>query len=102
MLGPFGTVASGFYRDKHAQLTTDAYNTFVVMVTCEYSNIVIRAPSYFRSAKAIRVAIPTAKLLGMVFSGCGGAGHCDSINIEKARELLGKREYVSVRISRVR
>ena len=82
--------------------TADAYNTFVVMVTCEYSKIVIRTPSSFRSAEAIRATIPTARLLGMVFSGCGGAGYWDSIDIEKARELLGKREYAGVCTSRVR
>ena len=72
------------------------------MVTYEYNNIVIRAPSFFRSAEAIRAAIPSARLLGMVFSGCGGAKHWDSIDIEKVRELLGKGEHAGVCISRVR
>ena len=60
-----------FDSDKHAQLTADAYYTFVVMVTYDYSSIVIRAPSSFQSADAIRAAIPMVRLLGMVFSGCG-------------------------------
>ena len=86
-----------FDNDKYAQPTVDAYDTFVVvMVTNGHSNAVIRAPSSFRSTEAIRAAIPTARLLGMVFSGCGGAGHWDSIDIERARELLGKREYAGV------
>ena len=100
--GPIWDRSKWFDSDKHAQLTADAYNAFVVMVTYEYRNIVIRAPSSFRPAEAIRAAIPTARLLGMVFSGCGGAGHWDSIDIEKARELLGKRGYAGVCISRVR
>ena len=74
-----------FDSDKHAQLTADAYYTFVVMVTYDYSSIVIRAPSSFQSADAIRAAIPTARLLGLVFSGYGGAGHWDSIDIGRAR-----------------
>ena len=72
------------------------------MVIYEYSNIEIRGPSSLRSAEAIRAAIPTARLLGMVFRGSGGAGHWDSIDFEKARELLGKREYAGVCVSRVR
>ena len=30
-----------FDSDKHAQLTADAYDTFVVMVTYDYSNVII-------------------------------------------------------------
>ena len=90
-----------FDSDKHAQLIADTYDTFVVMVTYDYSNVVIRAPSSFQSADAIRAAIPTARLLGMVFSGCGGAGYWDSVDMERARELLGKREYAGVCVSRV-
>ena len=100
--GPIWDRSKWFDSDKHAQLTADAYDTFVVMVTYEYSNIVIRAPSSFRSAEAIRAATPTARLFGMVFSSCGGAGPWDGIDIEKAKELLGKREYAGVCISRVR
>ena len=77
-----------FDSDKHAQLTADAYDTFV-MVTYDYNNVVIRAPSSFQSTDAIRAAIPMARLLGMVFSGCGDAGHWDGIDIERAREFLG-------------
>ena len=75
---------------------------FVVMVTDDYSNVVVRAPSSFQSAKAIRAAVPTARLLGMVLSGCSGTGHWYSIDIERARELQGKREYAVVRVSRTR
>ena len=67
--GPIWDRSKWFDSDKHAQLTADAYNAFVVMVTYEYSSIVVRAPSSFRSAEAIRAAIHTAMLLGMVFSG---------------------------------
>ena len=88
--GPIWDHSKWFDSDKHAQLTADAYNTFLVIVTYEYSNIVIRAPSSLRPAEAIRAAIPTARLLGI--SGCGGAGHWDSLDIEIARELLGKTE----------
>ena len=79
---------------KHAQLTADAYKISAVMVTYDYSNVVIRAPSSFQSAEAIRAAIPTAGLLGMAFSGCGGAGHWDSIDIARASDLLNTRAYV--------
>ena len=82
--------------------TADTYNAFVVMVTYEYSKIIIRAPSSFRSTEAIRATIPIVRLLGIVFSGCGGAGYWDSIDIEKVRGLLGKREYAGVCTSRVR
>ena len=93
--GPIWDRIKWFYRDKHAQLTADAYKAFVVMVTCEYSNITIRVPSSFWSAEAIRAAMPTDRLLGMVFSGYGGAGHWDSIDIEKA-ENCWERENTRV------
>ena len=32
-----------FDSDKHAQLTADAYDTFVMMVTYDLSNVIIRA-----------------------------------------------------------
>ena len=97
--GPIWGRSKWFNSNKHAQLMADAYDTFVVMDTYDYS-IVIRAPSSLRSAQAVRAAIPTARLLGI--SGCGGAGHWDSIDIEIARESLGKREYAGVCVSRVR
>ena len=33
-----------FDSDRHAQLTVGAYDTFVVMVTYDWSNVVVRAP----------------------------------------------------------
>ena len=99
--GPIWDYSKWFDSDKHAQLTADAYDTFVVMDTYDYSNIVIRAPSSFRSAEAIRAAIPTARLLGMVLA-ASAVQDWDSIDIGVARELLGKREYAGVCESRVR
>ena len=78
-----------FDSDRHSRLTADAYDIVLVMVTYDYSNVVIQACSSFQSDEAIRAAPPTARLLGMVFSGCGGAGHWDSIDIERAREYAG-------------
>ena len=100
--GPIWDRSKWFDSDKHAQLTADAYDIFVVMATYDYSNAVIRAPSSLQSAKAIRAAIPTSRLLGLLFSDRGCAGHWYSIDIERARELLGKREYAGVCVSRVR
>ena len=57
-----------FDRDKNAQLTADSYDIFAVMVTYDHSNVVIGAPSSLLSAEAIRAAIPTARLLGLLFS----------------------------------
>ena len=46
--------------------------------------------------------IPTARLLGMVFSSCsGGEGHWDSIDIKRASELLEKREHAGACVSKV-
>ena len=92
----------GFDSDKNAQLTADAHHIIVVMITYDYSNIKIRAPSSLQSAEAIRAAIPTARLLDLVYSSCSGIGHWGSIDTEGARELLGKREYAGVCVSRVR
>ena len=72
--GPIWDGRKWFDSDKHAQLTADAHDTFVVVVTYGYSNIVIRAPSSFRSVEAIRGEIPTVRPLGMVFSGCAVQG----------------------------
>ena len=66
--GPIWDRSKWFDSDKHARLTADAYDIFVVMATYDYSNVVIRAPSSLQSAKAIRAAIPTARLLGLLFS----------------------------------
>ena len=101
-IGPMWDHSKWFDSDKLAQLTADSYDAFVVMVAYDYNNAVIRAPSSFQSAYAIRAAIPTARLVGMVFSGCGGTGHWDSIDMERRREFLGKREYAGVCVSRVR
>ena len=101
-VGPIWHRSKWFDSDKHAQLTADAYDIFFVIVTYDYSNVVIRAPSSLQSAEAIRAAIPTARLLGLLFNDCGGAGHWYSIDIERARELLGKREYAGVCVGRVR
>ena len=73
----------------HAQLMADAYEIFVVMVAYDYSNAVVRALSSFQSAEAIMAVIPKARLFGMLFSGCGGAGHWYSIDIESKR-IAGK------------
>ena len=40
-VGPIWDRSKWFDSDKHAQLTADAYDTFVVMVTSDYSNVVI-------------------------------------------------------------
>ena len=99
--GPVWDRSRRFDNGEHAPLTADAYDTFVVMVTYDYSSIVIRALSSFRSAEAIRAAIPTARLLGMVLSGCGGAGRWDNVDLERAGELLGEREYAGACVSTV-
>jgi len=88
-----------FSNDKHAQLTADAYNVGVVMITYRNSKIVVRAPSSLQSVEGIRAAIPTIKLVGMVFSGCGDGGHWDYVNIEEARELLV--QHAEIQVSRV-
>ena len=72
-----------------------------MIITYDCSNVMAQAPSSFQSAEVIRAAIPIIRLLGMVFSGCGGAEHWESMDIERAREFLRKRECV-VRVSRVR
>lgn len=41
-------------------------------------------------------------LLGLVCSGGGGAGHWESIDIERARELLEKQEYAGLCVRRAR
>ena len=100
--GPIWDRSKWFDSDKHAPLTADTYDTFVMMVTYDYSNIVIRALGSFQSAEAIRAAIPTARLLGMVLSGCGGAGRWDNVDLERAGQFLGEREYAGACVSRVR
>ena len=74
---------------------TATYGIFAVMVTYDYSNVVIRAPSSFQSAPAIRPAISTARLIGIVSSSCRGVGHWDRVDIERAGKLL-KREYAEL------
>ena len=61
-VGPIWDRSKWFDSDKHAQLTADAYDTFVVMVSYDCSNVVFRAPSSFQSAEAIRVVIPIDRL----------------------------------------
>ena len=96
LFGPIWDRNKWFDSDKHARLTADAYDIFVMMVTYDYSNVVIRVPISFQSAEAIRATIPIARLLGLLFSDCGGAGHWNSIDIERTRELLDKRGYAGV------
>ena len=60
LVGPILVHSKWFDSDKHAQLTADAYDIFVVMVTYDYSSVVIRAPSSFQSAEAIRAAAAAA------------------------------------------
>lgn len=99
-IGPIWDHNKWLDSDKYAQLTADI---FTAMVTYDYSNVVIRALGSFQSAEAIRKAIPTAGLLGMVFSSCGGGvGHWNSIDAERAREFLGRRDCAGVCVSRVR
>ena len=72
----------------HAQITAEAYDLCVVMVNPGSSQVLVRAQSSFQSAEEIRAALHTAKLLGMLFSGSGGAGHWDFVDLE----VLGVRE----------
>ena len=62
------------------------------------SQVLVRARSSFQSAEEIRAALLTAKLLGMIFSGSGGAGHWDFVDLEVlgVRELLGSCAAVIV------
>ena len=54
--------------------------------------------SSFQSAEEIGASSLAAKLLGMLFSGSGGAGHWDIVNPEVlgVRELLGSCAAVPV------
>ena len=81
----------------HAQITADAYDLFEVMINPS-SQVLVRAPSSFQSAEEIRATLHTAKLLGMLFSGSGGAGHWDFVDLEVlgVRELLGSCAAVFV------
>ena len=66
----------------HAQITTDAYDLFVV-ISSSSSQVLVRAPSSFQSAEEIRAAlVHTARLLGMLFSGSGSAEHWDFVDPE--------------------
>lgn len=73
----------------------DTYDVFAAAVTYGYSNTAIRASSSFQWAEAIREAILTARLFGMVFSTCGGGVQyiIGIIDTERARELLNTRAY---------
>ena len=64
-LGRFGTIASGLTAISMSSWR----QIFIVLVAYNYNSIVIiRAPSSFQSAEAIRAAIPTARLLRMVLA----------------------------------
>ena len=82
----------------HAQITADAYDLFVVMINPSSSQVLVRAPSSFQSAEEIRAALHSAKLLGMLFSRSGGAGHWDFVDLEAlgVRDLLGSCAAVIV------
>ena len=61
----------------HAQITADAHDLFVVTISSSSSQVLVRAPSSFQSA------LHAARLLGMLFSGSGSAGHCDFVDLER-------------------
>ena len=60
LVGPIWDRSKWFHNDKHAQMAADAYGNFVVMVTYDYSNVVIRVSSSFQCAEAIRQQSPQA------------------------------------------
>ena len=62
--------------------------SFTAMVAYDYSKVVIRPPGSLQAAVAIRGAI-------------SGVGHWSSIDIERARELLERREYTGICVGRV-
>ena len=72
----------------HVQITADAYDLFVVMISPSSNQVLVRAPSLFQPAEEIRAALHTARLLGMLFSGSSSAGHWGFIDLEE----LGVRE----------
>ena len=55
----------------------------------------------FQSAEAIRAAIPTARLLGMVFSGCGGSVGGWNRRYRESDGIAGKERIPGVCVSRV-
>ena len=69
-----------FSSDMHAQITADAYDLFVVMISSNSSHVLVRAPISFQSAEEIRAALHTTRLLGMLFNGSGSRalGLCGS------------------------
>lgn len=79
-----------FSGDLHAQITTDAYNLFAVMINPSSSQVLGRAPSSLQSAGEIGAALHTARLLGMLSSGSRSAGQWDFVDPEalEVRELL--------------
>ena len=83
----------------HAQIAVDAYDLFVAMISSSSSQVLVRAPSSFQSTEEIRAAlVHTARLLVMLFSGSGSAGHWDFLDLEElgVRELLGSCAAVVV------
>ena len=73
-----------------AQIIADTYDLFVAMINPSSGQVLVRAPRSFQSAEETRAALHTAKLLGMLFSGFGGARHWDFVD----REVLGVRELL--------
>ena len=55
-----------FVSDMHAQITADAYDLFVVMISSSSNQVLVRAPSSFQFVEEIRAALHTARLLGDV------------------------------------
>ena len=62
------------------------------------SQVLVRALSSFQSAEEIRAALHTTRLLGMLFSGSGSAGHWNFVDLEElgVRELFGSCAAVIV------
>ena len=70
------------------------------MISPSSNQVLVRAPSSFQPAKEIRAALYTARLLGMLFSGSGSAGHWGFVDLEElpvgVGELLGSCAAVIV------
>ena len=76
--------------NMHPQITIDAHNLFVVMISFSGSQVLVRTQSSFQSAEIIRAALHMARLLEMLFIRSGIAGHWDFVDLEqlKVSELL--------------
>jgi hypothetical protein len=103
--GSCGDQRHWFDAGKHAQLTADAYNSFVIEVTEVNSLVVIRAPSYFRDVNAIRTALCRTdldiKIIGMLFRTLGGVGHWDAVDFRAAQHLLKDPQQAGIIVSSV-